>query len=144
VNVRAFSLALIAILAFTVPSFADGPVRIQDPEKFVVGIFGSPPRVVSVEAAKTIAVTVGKPSVTDALQGPLKIFDGKKIESLKKVIDNDFGGALRQIIYYAYVEDIGFVYFRFNFKMTGTGWVLANFNFKSETEELFPKDFVAK
>jgi hypothetical protein len=89
VNVRAFSLALIAILAFTVPSFADGPVRIQDPEKFVVGIFGSPPRVVS-------------------------------------------------------VEDIGFVYFRFNFKMTGTGWVLANFNFKSETEELFPKDFVAK
>jgi hypothetical protein len=26
--------------------------------------------------------------------------------------------------------------------MTSTGWILANFNFKSETNELFPKDFV--
>ena len=31
---------------------------------------------------------------------------------------------------------------RFNFKMSKDGWILANFNFKSETNELFPKDFV--
>jgi hypothetical protein len=30
---------------------------------------------------------------------------------------------------------------RFNFEMTGRGCVLANFNFKRETNELFPTDF---
>lgn len=45
-------------------------------------------------------------------------------------------------MYYAHVEDIGFVYFRYNFKMTGAGWRLVNFTFKEETNELFPKDFI--
>jgi hypothetical protein len=26
--------------------------------------------------------------------------------------------------------------------VTSTGWILANFNFKTETNELFPKDFI--
>jgi hypothetical protein len=141
---RGFCLALVATLAFAMPAFADTALRIQDPEKFIIDIFGTPPRVNATEATKTITTTIGKPGATDTLERALKIFDGKKIETFKKVIDNDFGGALRQIIYYAYVEDVGFVYFRFNFKMTGTGWLLANFTFKSETEELFPKDFIAR
>jgi hypothetical protein len=141
---RTFCLALIATLAFTACASADGPLRIEDPEKFIVDIFGNPPRIVATEVAKTISVAIGKPGAAETLQGPLKIFEGKKIETLKKVIDNDFGGALRQIIYYAYVNDIGFVYFRFNFKLTGTGWLLANFTFKSENEELFPKDFIGR
>ena len=141
---RAFCLALLSILALTAPSFADTALRLQDPDKFVSDLFGKPPRVNSAEMAKTIATTIGKPSATDALLGPLKIFESKKIEVLKKVVDNDFGGALRQIIYFASFEDVGFVYFRFNFKLTGTGWLLSNFTFKSETEELFPKDFVTK
>jgi len=41
----------------------------------------------------------------------------------------------------SHVENLGFVYFRFNFKMTSKDWVLANFNFKSESAELLPKDF---
>jgi hypothetical protein len=141
---RSFCLILVATLAFATSAFADAPLRIQDPEKFIVNIFGSPPRLAAAEAAKTIAATIGKASVAETLQNAMKIFDGKKIETFKKVIDSDFGGALRQIVYYAYIEEVGFVYFRFNFKMTGTGWILANFNFKSETEELFPKDFITR
>jgi hypothetical protein len=141
---RAFCLALIATLALTAPAFADAPIRFQDPEKFAVGLFGTPPRINATQMAKTIAATVGKPSVADALEKPLSIFDGKKIEVFKKVVDNDYGGALRQIIYYVYLEDVAFFYFRFNFKMTGAGWMLSNFTFKSETEELFPKDFVTR
>jgi hypothetical protein len=71
----------------------------------------------------------------------MKILDNKRIDFSKKVIDKEIGGALRQIMYYVYVEDVGFLYFRLNFKMTSTGWILANFTFKSETNELFPKDF---
>jgi len=44
-------------------------------------------------------------------------------------------------VHYSHIDKLGFVYFRFNFKMTGQGWVLANFNFKRETAELLPKDF---
>jgi hypothetical protein len=72
----------------------------------------------------------------------MKLLESKKIDFAKKVIDKEFSNALRQIVYYAYVENIGFVYFRVNFKMTSTGWILASFNFKSETNEIFPKDFV--
>jgi hypothetical protein len=75
------------------------------------------------------------------VQGALRVFDGKNFDFSKKVIDNEVGGALRQIIHYSYVEQVGFIYFRFNFKMTSKGWVLANFNFKSETNELLRKDF---
>jgi hypothetical protein len=28
--------------------------------------------------------------------------------------------------------------------MTSTGWILANFSFKDETNELFPKDFTER
>jgi len=83
-----------------------------------------------------------KPEAAEALTNGLKLLEGRKIDFAKKVIDKDFSNGLRQIVYYAYVENIGFVYFRVNFKMTSTGWILANFNFKSETIELFPKDFV--
>jgi hypothetical protein len=143
-TMRAFHLALFAALAFTVPAFADTALRFQDPEKFISDLFGTPPRITATETAKTIAATIGKPSAAEALEKALKIFDGKKIETFNKVIDTDYGGVLRQVIYYAYVQDVGFIYFRFNFKMTGMGWLLANFTFKSETEELFPKDFVTR
>jgi hypothetical protein len=141
---RAFHLALIATLAFAVSAFADTALRFQDPEKFIGDLFGTPPRITATDAAKTIAAAIGKPGAAEGLEKALKIFDGKKIESFNKVIDTDFAGALRQVIYYAYVQDVGFIYFRFNFKMTGTGWLLANFTFKSETEELFPKDFITR
>jgi hypothetical protein len=141
---RALCLALVVALAFTSSAFADTASRLKDPEQFSRDVFGAPPRIDPAEMAKTIATTVGKPSVADTLEKALKVFDGKKVEAFTKVIDHDFGGVLRQIVYYAYIGDIGFVYFRFNFKMSGTGWILANFNFKSETEELFPKDFITR
>ena len=74
----------------------------------------------------------------------LQTFEGKKFDFTKKAIDKDYNGALRQIVYYSYVEGLGFIYFRFNFKMTSTGSILAHFSFKDETNELFPKDFTER
>jgi hypothetical protein len=67
----------------------------------------------------------------------------KRARDVAGMIANTIG-ALRQIVYYSYLEGLGFVYFRFNFKMTSTGWILANFSFKDETNELFPKDFTER
>jgi hypothetical protein len=90
----------------------------------------------------SLSDTVGNPSYAENLQNALNALTGKKIEYSDKIVDNTYGKSLRQIVYYCFVENIGFIYFRFNFKMSGHGWILANFNFKTETNELFPKDFI--
>jgi hypothetical protein len=89
-----------------------------------------------------ISETIGKPSLAENLQNALNALASKKIGYSDKVVDHSFGKGLRQIVYYCFVENIGFVYFRFNYKMSDHGWILANFIFKTETNELFPKDFV--
>lgn len=78
------------------------------------------------------------PEQKPSLESALRPIDGKKFEYRKKVVDREYGGALRQIVHYAFVREIGFVYFRFNYKQTGSGWVRAHFNYTSETNELFP------
>jgi len=139
---RGLCLILVTGLLLASPAFADAPIRIKEPEKYITDLFGNPPRINGADIAKTISASIGKPTAADGIEKALKVLDGKKVDVFKKALDNDFGGALRQIIFYSYVEDVGFVYFRFNFKLTSTGWLLANFSFKSEGEELFPKDFV--
>jgi hypothetical protein len=115
---------------------------VEDPDKFSEEVM----RMISAnsfaEAGKMLAEATGQPIQTESVAKALQVLDGKRFDFSSKVFDNKFGNALRQIVYYAYVENIGFLYFRFNFKQTSRGWVVANFNFKSETIELFPKDFV--
>jgi hypothetical protein len=137
-----FQVATFIFLAFGTCAFADTAIRVQDPAKFSQDLFANVAPFKADEVAKRVAATIGKPEAIETIQNGLKGLDGKKIDAIKKVVDRDFNGALRQIIYYAYVENVGFVYFRLNFKITSTGWILANFNFKGETNELFPKDFV--
>ena len=139
---RLFQAAIIIFVALTGSSRADPIARVQDPGKFCEDLFANISPFKSGEIARKVAAEIGKPEVAQTLENAMKLLDDKKIDFSKKVIDKEFSNALRQIVYYAYVENIGFLYFRSNFKMTSTGWILANFNFKSETTELFPKDFV--
>jgi hypothetical protein len=134
-------LAFGAILALAVPASSAEPVRIGNPDKFCEEIVQTISQKSPRDAADMIANTIGKPDASDSLLKFLQIFEGKNFDFTKKVIDKDYNGAVRQIVYYSYLEGLGFVYFRFNFKMTSTGWILAHFSFKDETNELFPKDF---
>jgi hypothetical protein len=122
---KILKLAFGAILALVVPALPAEPVPIGNPDKcseeIVEIISQKRPR----DAADLIANTVGKPDASDSLQKFLQIFEDKNFDFTKKVIDKDYNGAV----------------FRFNFKMTSTGWILAHFSFKDETNELFPKDF---
>jgi hypothetical protein len=114
---------------------------IDNPEKFAADLVQTIANGAPNDAAGTISEAIGQPAVLSKIQNAFQVFNGKKFDFSKKVIDNEIGGALRQIIHYSFVEQLGFIYFRFNFKMTSKGWVLANFTFKSETDELLPKDF---
>jgi hypothetical protein len=139
---RLFQTAVVIFFAWMGPALADPIARVQDPAKFCDDLFANISPFKSAEIAKKVAAGIGKPEAAETLTNAMKLLDEKKIDFSKKVIDRDINNALRQIVYYAYVENIGFLYFRINFKMTSTGWILASFNFKMETNELFPKDFI--
>ena len=137
-------MAFAAFLALAVPASAADARRISDVGKFCEEVMQSISKKARGEAADVIANSMGKPEAAGTLVNALQVFEGKNFDFTKKVVDKDYSGALRQIVYYSYVENLGFSYFRFNFKMTSSGWILANFAFKDETNELFPKDFTEK
>ena len=120
------------------------PQRIDEPDKYADEIMALLSNNDLVSVSKKISDTVGNPSYAERLESALNALTGKKIDYTDKIVDNTFGKSLRQIVYYCFVENIGFVYFRFNFKMSSRGWILANFIFKTEINELFPKDFIDK
>jgi hypothetical protein len=139
-----WTLAFAITLAWHAPVIAQTsptPKIIDNPEKLAADVVQMIANGASNDAAITITEAMAQPAVLLTFQNALKVFDDKKFNFSKKVVDNEVGGALRQIINYSYVEKLGFVYFRFNFKMTSKGWILASFFFKSETNELFPKDW---
>lgn len=129
-----FTLLILCLL--TASTFA--AEAIPDPEKFSTQIIDDLARGRISDVAKKITDVAGQPEQKAAFENSLKALAGKEIDYRKKVIDKDYAGALRQIVHYAYVPDIGFLYFRFNYKRTSAGWVLAHFNFMSEGNELFP------
>src|SRR5215813_4557919 len=135
------TLAFSLLLAWQAPVLAQTFRTIDNPETFAADVVHMIANGASNDAAKTITDVVGQPAQVSTVQNAFRIFDGKEFDFSKKVVDNEIAGALREIMHYSYVDKLGFVYFRFNFKMTSKGWVLAHFSFKSEAKELLPKDF---
>jgi hypothetical protein len=138
-NILALAFAL--LLAWHELVLAQAFRPIDDPEKYSADVVQMIANGASDDAARTMAEVAGQPALVSTIQGALQLFNGKKFDFSKKVIDNEIAGALREIIHYSYVDKLGFVYFRFSFKMTSKGWVMAHFSFKSEPKELIPKDF---
>ncbi len=133
-----------AILVLTIPASAADARRISDPDKFCEDVVQKIANKARREAVDLVANSIGKPESSGTLMNALQVFEGKNFDLTKKVLDKDYNGGLRQIVYYSYVENLGFTYFRCNFKMSSAGWILANFAFKDETTELFPKDFIER
>jgi hypothetical protein len=135
-------MVLAAVLALSLPAVAAAePALVADPEQFCEEAVKRIQRSAS-DAANLIAVTVGRPQSSGDLKNFLQILEGKDFDFTRKIIDKNYNDALRQVVFYSYIKNLGFAYFRFNFKRTSAGWILANFSFKDETNELLPKDFV--
>jgi len=139
--IKKFIAALFSLLLLNSSVIAAEPIRIDNPEQSSEEIMEDFVQQRIPEAARKLAVLVGSPEQQSSIAATLEFLKGKQILYHKKAVDRDFNGALRQIIQYSYVKDVGFVYFRFNYKQSGTGWIMANFLFQSETMELFPPTF---
>lgn len=133
-----YLVALFALCLLTAPGLADDPKPIADPEKFSEDILTDFAENRISDVATRMADVTGTPEQKLTFESIFRPLEGKKYEFRKKVVDKDYAGALRQIVHYAFVKEVGFVYFRFNYKQAGSGWILANFNFTTETTELFP------
>jgi hypothetical protein len=133
-----YLLSFLLLWLLATPAFAGAPLPIPDPEKFSEEIMTALAENRTPDAAAKISEIIGLPEQKTTLENTLKFAANKKFEFRKKVIDREIAGALRQVVHYTFIKDIGFVYFRFNYKQTGSGWILAHFTFASETNELFP------
>ena len=91
--------------------------------------------------AKTVTDSIGKPDSADALKNALGMLGGKPIDYSDKVIDNTFGKGLRQIVYYCFVDNVGFIYYRFNFKMSSKGWILAKLQLQDRDQRTVSEGF---
>jgi hypothetical protein len=134
-------VAFALLLASHAPVLAQTFRPTDNPEKFAADVVQTIANGNSTDAARTISEALGQPAVLSTLENAFQVFNGKTFYGGKKVIDNEIGDALRQIIHYSYVEQLGVIYFLFNFKLASKGWVLANFTLKSEINEPLPKDF---
>lgn len=139
--IKKLGCALLFSIILVHQAFAGEPVLIDDPAKSSEEILKDLTQSHVQNAAKMLALYVAKPEVEALVTSQLKFMNGKVVQYSKKVIDKDYNGALRQIIYYSYIKDVGFVYFLFNFKQTGTGWIMSNFLFQTESHDLFPPIF---
>jgi hypothetical protein len=136
-------IALFCLWILSTPAVAADPLPVDDPDQFSAEIISLLSERRTSEAATTLGRQIGRTDVADLVRF-LKFFDDKIFDFNRKVIDKDYNGALRQIIYYAYIKGAsnnGFMYFRFNYKMSKAGWLLTNFMFKDETQLMFPGDF---
>jgi hypothetical protein len=115
-DVLKVAFALILMPAWHAPVLAQNFRPTDNPEKFAADVVEMIANGASNDAARIIGDAIGQATIPSTVQSALQVFDGKKFDFTKKVIDNEIGGALRQIIHYSYVEQVGFIYFRFNFK----------------------------
>jgi hypothetical protein len=104
-------MIFVAILALAVPASAAESRRIPDLDKFCEDTVQTISNKARSDAADMITSSMGKPELSATLTNAFQVFEGKNFDFTKKVLDKDYNGALRQIVYYSYVEKLGFVYF---------------------------------
>jgi hypothetical protein len=106
-------LACALLLACQTPVMAQTPRPIDNPEKFAADMVETIANGDLHDAATTIAEATGQPNLLSTAENGFQ----KKFDFHKKVVDNEIGGALREIIHYSFIDKLGFIYFRFNFKI---------------------------
>lgn len=93
--------------------------------------------------ADTLAEALDNRDAATALQSILNPIEKKKAKFRAIALDRNYGGAIRQIIVYQYMltELYPFIYFRFVYKMTDTGWRLSHFSVDTENSQPFPAKY---
>jgi len=122
------------------PLLADDVHPIPDPDDFALETTTQVIGDVS-GAVDKVVTAMGNSSQRDILLASLKTVPDWHGGIIDKVWDKSYGTTLHQIIYTVATDGKGELYFRYNFKRWPKGWILANFAFKSENQQIFPPEW---
>jgi hypothetical protein len=140
---KSFMVALISSLClFGVSAAAGQPKLFSDPEVVAIELTEAIKNSEVDILMRDLATYTGASEEDPKLNKALEFFKGRVPQLADKVFDQTFGASLRQIVFYLPYKDFQFVYVRYNFKRMESGWLLANFNYKSDTTEIVPSGFV--
>lgn len=135
-------LAILAVLVATMAPVRADIVVVADPDKWIEQALQDISQGKTDEFARNFLTLIDKPNIFDSFAGNLRILGriGAPV-FMEKISDVKFGSVLREVIYLALYRRTDYMYFKFTMKKNRGGWLISNFEFKSEASDAFPKDF---
>ena len=140
------STALIALLlAFSISiEQASAQVSVSNPKEHALLLVDQLRKDGIQSFTESITTTIGHKEAAATLLAHLAPFDKQIAKFSAVALDRDYGGAIRNIVIYQYYASQNlppFIYLRFVYKMTDSGWRLTSFQYNSEITEPFPANF---
>jgi hypothetical protein len=114
-------------------------VVLQDPDKWIEQALKNIAAGKTDDFAREFLKVIDKPGSFDSFAGNLRVL-GRMAPPVfvEKISDTTYGPALRQVMYVALYNRTDYMYFKFTIKKNRDGWLISNFEFKSEPGDLFP------
>jgi hypothetical protein len=139
--VRCFAAIAFFIAAALAPARADITV-VPDPDKWIEQGLKDIAQGKTDEFAHKYLALIDKPNSFDPFAANLRVLQqfGAPV-FMEKIVDEKYGGALREVIYLALYRRTDYVYFKFVIKRNSGGWLISDFAFKSGASDLFPQGF---
>ncbi|MEZ5889053.1 MAG: hypothetical protein R3D52_01620 [Xanthobacteraceae bacterium] len=138
---------LLAAIAFFIGVAALAPARaditvVPDPDKWIQQGLKDIAQGKTDDFARNYLALIDKPNSFDQFAANLRVLQqfGAPV-FMEKVVDEKYGGALREVIYLALYRQSDYVYFKFVMKKNSGGWLISDFAFKSNASDLFPPGF---
>ena len=140
---RILKLAFIAFLALGPIATRAEITVLPDPDKWIETALQDISQGKTDDFARNYLKLIDKSGIFDSFSGNLRVLSriGPPV-FVEKVQDTKYGTALREVTYVALYRQTDYMYFKFTIKKNKGGWLISNFEFKSEAADLFPKDFV--
>ena len=140
---RILKLAFIALLTLSSVAARAEITVLPDPDKWIESALQDISRGKTDDFARNFLKLIDKTSIFDSFAGNLRVLGriGPPV-FVEKVQDTKYGTALREVTYVALYRQTDYMYFKFTIKKNKGGWLISNFEFKSEAADLFPKGFV--
>jgi hypothetical protein len=140
---RIHMIVLAAVLALTGANARADVVVLKDPDAWIETALKDISAGKTDDFARNFLKLIDKPDIFDSFSGNLQVLSRIAPPAfMEKVQDVKYGAALREVIYLALYNQTDYMYFKFTMKKNSGGWLISNFEFKSEPADLFPKDFV--
>ena len=141
---RIHTIVLAAVLALSSAAARADVTIVQDPDKWIEAAIKDIAAGKTDDFAHNFLKLIDKQNVFDAFSEKLRVLSRIGPPAfMEKVQDVKYGTALREVVYVALYRQTDYMYFKFTLKKNNGGWLISNFQFKSEPADLFPKDFVA-